>query len=103
MEPAPNFLHVDFGRHNSSTPSTSGPPQYLVHGLPGQVQLPGDDSYLLPLGLHLEDHGLHRGRDLVGDALGPAALVHHRRRAARLDDRFDLRRLRRLDHATKGP
>jgi hypothetical protein len=96
MEPAPNFLHFDFGWHNSSTPSTSSPFQHLVHGLPRQVQLPGDHRHLLLLPLHLQDQPRHRGRHLVGDALGPAALVHRRRRPTRLEDGVDLGLLRRL-------
>jgi len=94
MELAPSFLHPSFGRHNSSTPPGLDPPQHVVHCLPGQVQLLGDQRHLLPLGFPLEDHACHSGRDLVGDAPRPAALVHRRRHTTGLDDRLDPRRLR---------
>src|SRR5579875_1762437 len=94
MGPAPGFLQPSFQPSNSVAPSSSCPPQHVVHCLPGQVQLLGDQRHLLPLGFPLEDHACHSGRDLVGDAPRPAALVHHRRRTTRLDDRLDLRRLR---------
>ncbi len=52
--------------------------------------------HLLLLDLHLQDHPGHGGRHLVRDALGPTALVDHRRRAPGLDDGVDLGLLRRL-------
>ena len=93
-EPAPSCLHVELFRHNSATPPGSGPPQHFIDRLPRQVQLPGDQRHLLLLPLHLQDHRLHGRRHLVGDALGPTALVDDRRRAARLDDGVDLGLLR---------